>query len=119
MKLERPDDYQTRRAHLAGLTDDELKARFWSLADQITDPLIDLARTHTTPSIERSIAMRMGFTSLEAQALISGLTEHGILGHGVGRAVINVMQSRNVDTREAGRMLINGECWDIAKGGAA
>ena len=47
-----------------GLTDEELEARFWELAQEVVDPLVELARTHTSPSIERSVLMRMGIDSL-------------------------------------------------------
>ena len=62
----RPDDFDTRRAHLRDLSDEELHARFWVLADRIVAPLVDEARTHTTPSIERSVLLRMGLSSVEA-----------------------------------------------------
>ena len=32
---QRPDDFATRRERLQGLSDDELHARFWQLADAI------------------------------------------------------------------------------------
>lgn len=70
MSPERKDDFQKRREHLADLSDQELKERFWDLADQIVDPLADLAKTHTSPSIERSVLIRMGFNSLDAKAIV-------------------------------------------------
>lgn len=114
MSLQRADDYQARRKHLANLSDEELHQRFWKLLGQITDPLVELARTHTTPSIERSVALRMGFSSLEAQALIAGLFEHNLGGQGIGRAILNVMQVRECSAREAGLALIREKCWDAA-----
>ena len=51
---ERADDFEHRRAHLRALCDESLEARFWELAEQIVAPLIQEARTHTSPSIERS-----------------------------------------------------------------
>ena len=117
MSLQRPDDFEERRQHLASLDDEQLKSRFWDLLDKITDPLIDLARAHTSPSIERSIALRMGFSSIEAKALIAGLAEHGMMNRGIGRAVVNVMNARGCSAREAGLALINEKCWNIAKGG--
>ena len=35
--MKRNDDFETRRAHLAGMSDDELKAYFWQLADKLTE----------------------------------------------------------------------------------
>jgi len=36
----------------------------------VVDPLLEYGRTHTTPSIERSVLLRMGFSSLEAKPLV-------------------------------------------------
>ena len=83
--VERPDDLEQRREHLRSLSDDELHARFWNLVEQIVAPLVEEARTHTTPSIERSVLLRMGFSSVEARALVEKLNERGLLGHGAGR----------------------------------
>lgn len=88
-----PDDYLGRRGHLAGLTDDQLIDRFWEMADKVVDPLIDLARTHTSPSIERSVLLRMGFSSIEAKAIVDGCVARGLLGHGAGHAVLVAARS--------------------------
>ena len=66
--IERPDDFAKRRQHLQRLSDAELHNYFWQLVDQIVAPLIEEARTHTSPSIERSVLLRMGFSSIEAKA---------------------------------------------------
>ena len=71
--LERADDFDTRRAHLRDLSDEDLHAYFWALVEKIVDPLIEEARTHTTPSIERSVLLRMGFSSIEAKALVRSI----------------------------------------------
>ena len=71
-QLDREDDFTTRRERLRDLSDDALHARFWALAGQIVAPLVEEARTHTSPSIERSVLLRMGFSSIEAQALVRG-----------------------------------------------
>ena len=62
--MERKDDFQARRQHLADLSDQELHQRFWDLLDQVVEPLAQLARTHTSPAIERSVLLRMGFSSI-------------------------------------------------------
>ena len=67
--MKRPDDYKARAAHLADLSDEQLHARFWELAKTLTDPLLRMGWEYTTPSIERSVLLRMGFSSLEAKAL--------------------------------------------------
>ena len=36
---ERPDDFETRRAKLRPLSDEELHARFWELAQRLVAPL--------------------------------------------------------------------------------
>ncbi len=108
----RPDDFEERRAPLRGLSDEELHARFWSLVDRIVAPLLDEARTHTTPSIERSVLLRMGFSSLESQELVAGMSERGLLGHGVGRLVLELAQARGMPVREAGLALLAGHHWE-------
>ena len=78
------------RAHLAGLTDEELEARFWELAQEIVDPLVELARTHTSPSIERCVLMRMGIDSRTCMAVVAECEKRGLLGHGAGHVVLRV-----------------------------
>ena len=105
---EREDDFETRRAHLRGLSDDELHARFWSLTGQIVAPLIEAARTHTTPSIERSVLLRMGFSSVEAGALVEAFARRDLLGRGAGRMVLELARSTGLSVRDAGRELLEG-----------
>ncbi|NLW22077.1 MAG: ornithine aminomutase [Tissierellia bacterium] len=118
----RKDDYQERRKHLANLTEEELEQRFWELAEKIVDPLIELAEKHTSPSIERSVLLRMGFSSLEAQAIVEGAIDRGLLGKGAGHLVYRLARDKNMDIREAGLKLANGEMWEDVvaafKGGA-
>jgi len=109
---ERADDFATRRAHLRALTDEELHARFWTLVDTIVAPLIAEARTHTTPSIERSVLLRMGFSSLEAKALVERMSQRQLLGHGAGRLVLELAKRFGVSVREAGTALLDGRYWD-------
>ncbi len=120
--LKREDDFQSRRAHLADLTDEQLKERFWGLIEEIVDPLLDLAKTHTSPAVERSVLLRMGFSSLEAQPLVDGAIDRGLMGHGVGHVVYKIAKEKNLDIRTAGLELIEGKHWDDAvtmfKGGA-
>lgn len=110
--MPREDDFSVRRQHLAGLSDEELKERFWRLAEELVAPLVDLARTHTTPSIERSILLRMGFSSLEAQAIVARCVERGLLGKGAGAVVWRYAQARGLPVLEAGRRLARGEGWE-------
>lgn len=112
--IKREDDFATRRAHLQNMSDEELKARFWDLTGQIVDPLLDLARKHTSPSIERSVLLRMGFSSLEAQPLVEGAIDRGLIGHGVGHVVYRISKEKGLDLRVAGLELIEGKHWEDA-----
>ncbi|MCK5780570.1 MAG: ornithine aminomutase subunit alpha [Psychrilyobacter sp.] len=111
--LKREDDFSTRRVHLKELTNDELKGKFWELAEKLVDPMIDLAKTHTTPSIERSILLRMGFSSLEANPLVEGAIDRGLIGKGVGHLVYRVSKEKNISIREAGEGMLEGKYWDL------
>ncbi len=110
--VERPDDFESRRARLRGMSDEELHAYFWRLVDQIVEPLIEEARTHTTPSIERSILLRMGFSSIESKALVEMMRERNLLGHGVGRLVLALANREGLSLREAGAALLDGHYWE-------
>ena len=108
----RPDDFAERRARLRELSDEALGARFWSLVREIVAPLVEEARTHTTPSIERSVLLRMGFSSLEAGELVSALEGRGLLGRGAGRVVLELSRRHGLDPRAAGLALLEGRHWD-------
>lgn len=114
--MERVDDFATRRKHLANLTDEQLKARFWELADKIVAPLMETAKTQTSPSIERSILLRMGFSSMEAQGIVTNCVSYGFLGKGAGHAVLKLAELEKVPYRDAGLKLAAGEGWDKLKG---
>ncbi|MGE5592693.1 MAG: ornithine aminomutase subunit alpha [Betaproteobacteria bacterium] len=110
----RPDDFEERRRHLAGMSDEELARYFWELADKVVQPLVELARTHTSPSIERSVLLRMGFSSLEAKAIVDRCVERGLLGKGAGHVVWKLASARGMSVREAGVALAEGKMWDEA-----
>ena len=65
--MKREDDFTERRKTLTSLSDAELYKHFWSLTEQVVDPLLALGKNNTTPSIERSVLLRMGISSLEAK----------------------------------------------------
>ena len=119
--MKRADDFQQRRAHLANLSDEELQARFWEMAEKIVDPLLDLGKKNTTPSIERSVLLRMGFSSLEAKAIVDKTMDRGLMGKGAGHTVYKIAKEKNISVREAGLALSEGKYWDdaiqIFKGG--
>ncbi len=110
--MKRADDFEQRRKHLANLTDEELKQRFWELAEKIVDPLVQLGYKHTTPAIERSVLLRMGFSSIEAKAIVEGVMQKGLMGKGAGHVVWKLSQKLNIPVRDAGVALANGKYWE-------
>ena len=110
--MRREDDYQVRRAHLADLTDEQLYDKFWSLIGEIVDPLLELGKEHTSASVERSVLLRMGFSSLEAKAIVEGCVERSLLGHGAGHVVYKLAKAKGLSVREAGVELAAGKLWD-------
>lgn len=114
--MKRADDYAVRSRHLKELSDEQLRDRFWSLAKELTDPLLEMGREYTSPSIERSVLLRMGFSSLEAKALVDRCLDHGLLGHGAGHVVYKAMQRWKLGAREAGLQLLGMENWEDIKG---
>ncbi len=111
-RSERPDDFDTRRTHLRSLSDEALHSYFWELVDKITEPLVEEARTHTTPSIERSVLLRMGFSSLDAKTLVERMQERGLLAHGAGRIVLELARSKGNPINEVGIALLADQYWD-------
>ena len=114
--MEREDDFAVRRKHLADLSEAQLEERFWQLAGELVDPLIQLARTHTSPSIERSVLLRMGFSSLEAKAIVGQAMDHELLPKGAGHIVYKISVEKGLSIREAGLKLAEGSLWDTAEG---
>ena len=112
--MKRHDDFQTRREHLANLTDQQLKDRFWQLTEQVVDPLLKLGYEYTSPAIERSVLLRMGFSSLEVKDIVQGALERGLLGHGAGNIVYKLAKAKNMEIRDAGLALGEGKYWDEA-----
>lgn len=108
----RNDDYDTRRKHLENLSDQELKEKFWFLVEQVVDPLINIAKTHTSPAIERSVLLRMGFSSLEAKVLVDKVIDNGLVSKGAGHVVYRTSKLKNIPIRDAGLKLIEGKYWD-------
>ena len=113
--MKRNDDFETRREHLEGLTDAELETRFWSLIEELIDPLLKLGYENTTPAIERSVLLRMGFSSLEAKAIVEGCMEHNLMEHGAGNVVYRLSKKDGTDVRTAGLRLIEKNAWDEAE----
>jgi D-ornithine 4,5-aminomutase subunit alpha len=111
----REDTYLQIRGHLAELSDEQLEAHFWELAQQVVDPLVELARSHTSPSIERSVLMRMGVDSPTCMAVVGACEKRGLLGHGCGHVVWHCARAWDVPVTEAARRLAAGEGWDVVE----
>lgn len=74
--------------------------------------MVELARTHTSPSVERSVLLRMGFSSMEAKEIVDKCVEQELLGKGAGHAVWRLSQLTGIPYREAGLRLGQGLGWD-------
>jgi D-ornithine 4,5-aminomutase subunit alpha len=105
-------EFERRRRKLRKLSDAEIEKRFWDLADQLVSPLVELARRHTSPSIERSVLLRGGLSSIEAGRVVQGAVRRGLLGLGAGNLVMRLAEARGKSFVEAGRLLAAGEGWD-------
>lgn len=110
--MKRKDDYEVRRQHLKNLSEDELKKKFWELAEQVVEPMLDLGYKNTTPAIERSILLRMGFSSLEVKPIVEGVIKKGLMRKGAGNIVWRLSKKLGVSVREAGLSLSEGKYWD-------
>ncbi len=112
----RSASFEERRKHLVRLSDEELYNYFWELAGKIVDPLVEAGRIYSSPAIERSVLLRMGFSSLEAQALVNGLIERRLIAHGAGHVIWKLSEELGLEIRETGLALIEGRHWDQAAG---
>lgn len=116
MAVKRNDDFETRRAHLQGFSEEELKARFFKLAEEIVDPLIELSKNNTSPSVERSVLLRMGFSSIEAKEIVNHILDLGLMGKGAGNAVVKTAEKLGRDYLEVGREMAEGKHLEITLG---
>lgn len=112
MSMKRADDFETRRQHLKDLSDEELKKRFWELAEKIVEPMLEMGYKNTTPAIERSVLLRMGFSSLEVKPIVEGVMKKGLMGKGAGNVVWRLSKKLGISVREAGVGLAEGKYWD-------
>lgn len=113
--MKRTDDYEKRRGHLADLSDEQLKERFWQLAEQLTQPMLDMGYEYTTPAVERSVLLRMGFSSIEAKKIVDGCMEHSLMEHGAGNVIYRLAKDKGMEIREAGLALSEGKLWQDAE----
>lgn len=100
--------FEERRIHLAGMNDEQLRAYFWKLAEDAVRPMVELAKSHTSPSIERSVLLRMGFSSLESKAIVDVVERAGLLCKGAGGVVYRLHRNTGKSIREAGLSLLEG-----------
>ncbi len=100
--VKRADDFEKRRAHLKDLTDEQIKEKFWSLIGEVVDPLLELAENNTTVSVERSVLLRMGFSSIEVAKIVEKVQNAGLMKYGAGHVVYLASKLNNIDIREAG-----------------
>ena len=112
--MKRQDDFAERRKQIAGLTDKELYDRFWDLTTQVVSPMLELGRKNTTPSVERSVLLRMGISSLDTKPIVEGCMDRGLMGKGAGNVVYKLAQAKGISIKEAGEMLAKGDAWDEA-----
>ncbi|MGE5682300.1 MAG: ornithine aminomutase subunit alpha [Bacillota bacterium] len=110
--MKRSDDFEVRRKHLATLTDEELKERFWKLAEKIVEPMLELGYRNTTPAIERSILLRMGFSSLEVKPIVEGVINKGLIKYGAGNVIWRLSKKLGISVRQAGLELAEGKHWE-------
>lgn len=103
---ERKDDFETRRVHLANLSDEELRTYFLELADKMVDPLMTLAYKNTSKSIERSVLLRMGFSSIEAKAIIDILADKDLMKKGAGHCVYVISKKYSKDIHDSGMFIL-------------
>lgn len=106
--------FEKRREELKKMSDEQLKARFWDLCNQVVDPIVDLARTHTSPSIERAVLLRMGVDSVSAHGVVDRILEAGLLGKGAGHVVLKVSQKNGTDIRGAAAAILENK--DVLQG---
>lgn len=109
MTDERTVRFEKRREELHQMSDEALKARFWELCDQVVAPIVDLARTHTSPSIERSVLLRMGIDSVSSHGVVDRIAKAGLLGKGAGHVVLKLAQKNGTDVRSAAAAILENE----------
>ncbi|GHV82784.1 ornithine aminomutase [Spirochaetia bacterium] len=113
--MKRQDDYLQRRKKIASLSGDDLYKYFWELTGKVVDPLLELGRTNTSPSIERSVLLRMGISSIDAKVIVDGCIGKGLIGHGAGHVVYKLAKIKKIPVKDASLLLVSGgKIWDEA-----
>lgn len=113
MAVQRKDDtFLNDRKHLENLSDQEIHDLFWELTQKIIDPLLELGYKNTTPSVERSVLLRLGFSSIESKAIVEKVMDAQLMSKGAGHVVYVASKENNVSIKEAGFGLLEGKYWD-------
>ena len=107
MTDERIARFEARREELAKMSDEQLKNRFWELTNKVMEPIVELARTHTSPSIERAVLLRMGVDSVSSHGVVDRILEAGLLGKGAGHVVLRLSQKSGQDIRGAAQAILD------------
>ncbi len=109
MTDERIARFEKRRETLKTMSDEQLKERFWQLCNQVVEPIVDLAKTHTSPSIERAVLLRMGVDSVSSHGVVDRIQEAGLLGKGAGHVVLKLSQKTGQDVRGAAAAILENK----------
>jgi D-ornithine 4,5-aminomutase subunit alpha len=109
VNTEREARFDQRRVELAKMSDEQLKDRFWSLCNQVVEPIVELAKTHTSPSIERAVLLRMGVDSVSSHGVVDRIQEAGLLPKGAGHVVLKVSQKTGKDVRGAAAAILESK----------
>ena len=110
--MKRADDFAERRKKISGMSDEELYQHFWALTEKVVDPLLELGKKNTSPSIERSVLLRMGVSSLDTKPIVEGCIDRNLMGKGAGHCVYKLSKSRDISIKDAARLLADGEGWN-------
>lgn len=110
--MKREDDFESRRQHLKNMSETELENRFWELCEKIVDPLIKLAENNTSPAVERSVLLRMGFSSIEAKGIVDRVIDLGLLSKGAGNVIYRLSRTSGKSIRETGLAFASGDFGD-------
>ena len=98
--------FEARQKKYKDMSDEELKDHFWALCDDIVAPIVELARTHTSPSIERSVLLRMGIDSQTAHGVVDRVYQAGLLGKGAGHVLLRLAKKEDIDIKGAAEAIL-------------
>lgn len=101
MVEDRLKKFESRMQKLKELDDTELRTKFWELCSSIVKPMLDYGNKFTSPSIERSILLRMGIDSVTSQAVVNNILNAGLLGKGAGHVVMKLSEKHKISIKDA------------------